>query len=371
MARVEALKKICSKVIVITPPVERLRKRGGLMKKILGEGNYRRLTRFFNIITKPPERVYGAHWYIAAFHDALGGIDLSVFDLIQIERSELAWWFAGRGKIKKEIRKIVTFHDVNSILEQRIYEQVVSPRWKIFKFTEWRKTIAYEKKVAYQYDNCIVTSKKDAENLLSIYPKAKISIVPNGTKIDYFRANKSHAGDIEPLSLIFCGSMQWYPNEDAMLFFCKEILPLLRKDIPKVKLYIVGTNPSERVKMLSNDFITVTGSVDDVRPYVTKSAVYIVPIRIGGGTRLKILEALSMGKPVVTTSIGCEGLNVVNRKHLLIADSPIEFANNIKRVFFDKKLCNQLTQHGNDLVNKYDWDVISKSLEKAWYETIN
>ena len=183
-----------------------------------------------------------------------------------------------------------------------------------------------------------------------------------GVDIDYFSPSK----DITPEkhNIVFTGSMDWLPNEDAMQYFIREVLPLVRKEIPEVTLTVVGRNPYASLVELSksDQSIVVTGRVDDVRPYMDKAAVYVVPIRIGGGTRLKIYEAMSMGKPVVSTTVGAEGLPVTNNQELVLADSAPEFAAALIRLFRDRDWAAELGGRAAKLVReKFGWRGVSES----------
>jgi glycosyltransferase involved in cell wall biosynthesis len=161
--------------------------------------------------------------------------------------------------------------------------------------------------------------------------------------------------------------MDWLPNEDAMSFFCSEVLPLIRREEPEVTLSIVGRAPTPAVTRLAQQRgVVVTGRVDDVRPHMAEAAVYIVPLRIGGGTRLKIFEAMSMGKAVVSTTIGAEGLPVTDGRHLVLADSPQRFADAVVRLLRDVDQRRALEAAARTLVvERYDWAAVAGELDRA------
>jgi len=161
--------------------------------------------------------------------------------------------------------------------------------------------------------------------------------------------------------------MDWLPNEDAMLFFCAEVLPLIRREEPEVTLAIVGRAPTPAVARLAQQHgVVVTGRVDDVRPHMAKAAVYIVPLRIGGGTRLKIFEAMSMGKAVVSTTIGAEGLPVTDGRDLVLADSPPAFADAVVRLLRNVDQRRGLEAAARRLVvERYDWAAVAGELDRA------
>jgi len=236
---------------------------------------------------------------------------------------------------------------------------------KFLYYWQYRAFLRFENRICPMFNKCLCVSKEDGERLASISPKANIEVVPNGVDVDYFSPIDTEENEF---CIVFVGSMDWQPNEDAVLYFCESILPLVKSEIPDVKFYIVGSKPTERVlKLGSIDGVIVTGLVDDVRMYVAESAVYVVPLRIGGGTRLKILQAFSMKKAVVSTSIGCEGLGLTNEKHLLISDDPKEFADNVIRLARDKQLRHKLGENGRILVQEtYDWKSITVKLENIY-----
>jgi glycosyltransferase involved in cell wall biosynthesis len=165
-------------------------------------------------------------------------------------------------------------------------------------------------------------------------------------------------------------TLDWYPNIDALEYFTKEIFPLIRGLRPQVRLRIVGRKPSESLKKQFSSIPAVdfVGEVENVGPYLAQAAVLVVPLRIGGGSRLKILEALAAGKAVVSTSIGAEGLEVRSGEHLLTADSPIEFARCVEELLASKDARARLGEEGRKLVNdRYGWDGIAAELESVWH----
>jgi glycosyltransferase involved in cell wall biosynthesis len=219
------------------------------------------------------------------------------------------------------------------------------------------------------FDVCVCVSAEDADRLRSISPSAKTDVVPNGVDLDYFSPTKTKENESQ---IVFVGSMNWSPNEDAVLYFCDQIFPLIKAQTPKMEFYIVGSNPTERVLKLKNiKGVVVTGLVDDVRSYISQSAVFVVPLRIGGGTRLKILQALAMKKAVVSTSVGCEGLGLGHKEHLFVCDNPDEFADSVILLARDKALRHNLGENGRKLVqDQYDWKSISLKLDTIYRKAI-
>ena len=162
--------------------------------------------------------------------------------------------------------------------------------------------------------------------------------------------------------------MDWFPNEDAVIYCVNEILPVIRLKCPNVRFLIVGQHPTENVRQLSNlPNIEVTGRVEDVKPYIAQSAVYIVPLRIGGGTRLKILEALAMEKAVVSTSIGAEGLELINNKEVIIENEPVKFAARVVELLENPDRCRELGMIGRSRVQSdYGWEAIGEKLRSVY-----
>jgi glycosyltransferase involved in cell wall biosynthesis len=167
--------------------------------------------------------------------------------------------------------------------------------------------------------------------------------------------------------MVFTGSMDWLPNEDGMTYFCREILPRIRQAEPDATLSIIGRSPTPSVRKLAEiPGVEVTGRVDDVRPHIARGSVYIVPLRIGGGTRLKIFEAMSMGKAVVSTTVGAEGLPVTNGSDIAIADEPARFAHAVVHLMRDVEARRQIEAAARRLVvEKYDWSAVASDFEDA------
>jgi len=163
---------------------------------------------------------------------------------------------------------------------------------------------------------------------------------------------------------MFFGINDYYPNTDGILFFVREVWPRLAASHPRVRLKIVGPRPTPEILAQRNARVEVTGAVDDVRAHLAEAAAVIVPLRLGGGTRLKILEAMAMAKPIVSTTIGAEGIDVVHETHLLLADEPAQFAAAVGRVLDDATLAARLGERGRALVNaKYSWEATARRLE--------
>jgi len=215
------------------------------------------------------------------------------------------------------------------------------------------------------FDHCLVVSPDEARLLKKAVPAAKLSIIENGVDCANLRPLPPALNSSQ---LLFVGVMAYPPNADAVVHFCKSILPLIRRAIPEVRLTVVGHAPPMEVQTLaSSGEVSVTGFVNDPIPYYAGASVCVVPLRAGGGTRLKILEAMALGRPVVTTSIGCEGLDVTDGEHLLIGDTAADFAQQVVRLLSEQELRNRIVVAARSLVEKrYDWTIIADKLARAY-----
>ena len=252
-------------------------------------------------------------------------------------------------------------HNVEADIWRRHYEVQSNPLKKAYLFRQWRKMTSFEKKICQRCDAVVAVSRNDRETISKVYEIQNVEDVPTGVDTNFFRPTgqitaKKH-------SLIFTGSMDWLPNEDAIQYFVDQIMPFIQRELPDVTLTVVGRNPStELVKLAErNKQIIVTGRVDDVRPYIEQAVGFIVPIRIGGGTRLKIYEAMAMAKPVISTTIGAEGLPLRNGHDVLIADEPAAFAGAVVKVLTDGRFAEQLGQNAAEVVTtRFGWPVVAQ-----------
>lgn len=260
-------------------------------------------------------------------------------------------------------------HNVEHILWKRLAENEKRPWRRAILEMEWRKMRRSERTACARSRMVVAVSPQDAACLSANAPGAVIRSMPTGVDTNYFRANGTPEA---PLHLVFSGAMDWYPNEDAMLFFMQEILPLIRREVADVAATVVGRNPSARFRAAGESAgVRITGTVDDVRSYIDTGAVYVVPLRIGGGTRLKIFEALSMGKAVVSTSIGAEGLPLVPEKHYLRADSAEEFSRAVISLLRDPARRRLLGETGRDFVHAhYSWREVARTFETHCEEAL-
>ncbi len=233
-------------------------------------------------------------------------------------------------------------HNVEATIWKRHYEIQTNPLKKSYLYGQWLKTRAYERAACRRFDSVVAVSPQDRDAMARDYGVTYVTDVPTGVDVDYFAPNSDTA--TVPFNLVFTGSMDWLPNEDAIRYFTEQILPIIKQRVPQTTLTVVGRNPYPRLVELSrrDPSIQVTGRVEDVRPYMERAAAYIVPLRIGGGTRLKIYEAMSMEKPIVSTSVGAEGLPLRDGCELMLADTAEAFAESVVRVISNQSLARDL-----------------------------
>jgi sugar transferase (PEP-CTERM/EpsH1 system associated) len=258
-------------------------------------------------------------------------------------------------------------HNVESEIWRRHAETKSGLIGRLLYGAQHRRMLRYERRELARFDGILAVSDADRETFARLYPGAisqPVHVVPTGVDTDYFEPSPS---DATSHAMVFTGSMDWLPNEDAMLYFCREVMPAIRAELPDASLAIVGRTPTPAVKRLAEERgVTVTGRVDDVRPHMKDAAVYIVPLRIGGGTRLKIFEAMAMGKAVVSTTIGAEGLPVTDGEHVRLADDPAAFARAVVHLMRDLDDRRRIEAAARALVvARYDWSAVAGELESA------
>ncbi len=283
-------------------------------------------------------------------------------DVVHFDSIDLALYI---GAVRS-IRCILNHHNCESAMLKRraSCHQVPLARW--FLNQQAKRLQEYEAELCPNMGANLTVSLEDAILLRQSSPEAHIHIVENGTDTGYFTPQDQ---DFDPRTLVFAGSLNWYPNLSALKYLRESIWPCVQRAVPGAHLYIAGMKP---VRWLidwanSDSNMTLAANPEDIRPWIARGAVFVCPIRDGGGTRLKILDALAMGKAVVSTRIGCEGLRLESGKHVLMADTDQEFIDAVSRILQDSSLRRSLSRCGRDLVEReYSWDQISMQLEEAY-----
>ncbi len=257
--------------------------------------------------------------------------------------------------VPDELTVIIDQHNIEHELLQRTYEQERSHSRKWFNWWEARKLKPIELARCRKAQGVLVTSEREYQVLKKLVPQCHVAVVPNGVDTRLF--NKFDGSQEIANQIIFTGTMNYYPNIQAVLFFARTCWPRIQAQIPDATWQIVGKSPPPEVEQLATlRGVTVTGAVPDVKPYLAAASVAIVPLLVGSGTRLKILEALAMQKAIVTTSLGCEGLAVETGKHLCVADQPELFAQSIIDLLCSSEKRAALGKAGRALVEaQYSW----------------
>jgi len=296
------------------------------------------------------------------------------YDVVQVEGIELARYMLPL----RHSTFVFDDHNCEYLLQQRTFEtDLRNPkRWPgaAYSFAQWRKLRAFEASICRVADRVVAVSDADAAALQRLVPGLNVTVVPNGIDAESYAIPISGPSPVGHLptgegrtNLVFTGTMDFRPNVDAALWFAQEVLPLVRQQEPGARFVIVGQKPHRRLDILRDrGDVTLTGAVDDTRPYLAGASVHVVPLRMGGGTRFKILEAAAMGKAMVSTSLGCEGFPVKNGRELLMADSPREFANAVTALLRDPARRAELGANARALADAYDWKNIIPKMEEVY-----
>lgn len=285
------------------------------------------------------------------------------FDLVQVESSQMAGFdFGGRVPL------VLDEHNLEYELLFRLYQGERSPGRRLYNWAEYVKFRREEQTCWRRADACLLTSGREREILRGLLPDKPAVTVPNGVDIEFYRPSDVA---VESDSLVFTGLMSYRPNIDGVVYFVEEVLPRIHQVRPSVTLTIVGAGAGEEVERLAGPCVRVTGAVPDTRDYFARAAAAVVPLRMGSGTRLKVLEGLAMGKPLVSTSVGCEGIHVCDGEHLLIADEAQALADAVLRVLSDAPLAASLARQGRALVEReYGWAAITAQLESFYAQVL-
>lgn len=257
---------------------------------------------------------------------------------------------------------------MTNLYEQFAKRHTTIPK-KIINFLEWKKFQKYEPINLKRFKNIVVTSNIDKKILQRESVNSKISVVGNGVDFDYFSPIFSDKPDID---LIFTGKMSYFANEESILNFKKNVLPIIWSKSPLTNLYIIGNSPSNRIKRLCKDpRIKIIGFVDDLRPYFNRAKVAIAPIIAGTGMQNKVLEAMAMAKPVVATPIACQSLKVTHGREILIADNPERFAAFVFQLLNNPERGKRLGQNGRNYILKHhNWINKVVQLERIYSSLI-
>jgi len=291
------------------------------------------------------------------------------FDIVEIEGIEMAPYLPTIEAIRPKLFVIYDAHNAEWILQKRAcLTDLKNPaRWPaaIYSWIQWHRLRRYEGTLMSRVDHTIAMSAQDKVALRDLMFDAPISVIPNGVDL---KAYHHFSGLPIYHDLLFTGKMDFRPNVDAVLWFGLEVLPLIQAQRPGTTFAVVGQRPHPRLDVLRDKpGITITGYVNDVRPYIAGTTVYVAPLRVGGGTRLKLLEAMTMGKAIISTALGAEGFPVGDGQELMLADEPDIFAEKVIELLSNPGRRRELGDKGQAFAYaNYGWDKLVPQLEKVY-----
>jgi glycosyltransferase involved in cell wall biosynthesis len=306
------------------------------------------------------------------------------YGIVQIEGIELAQY--ARHIDRQKCAFIFDDHNCEYLLQQRnaLTDLRTPRRWHAaaYSLVQWAKLRRYEAQICAEANAVLAVSQPDQAALQRIAPQATIHLAPNGIELDAYApaqiANRATStGGPSRFTLLFTGKMDYRPNIDAVLWFADQVLPHLITVAPEIHFQIVGMNPHPRLDPLRlNPHIEITGAVPDPIPYLHAANLFVIPMRVGGGTRFKALEAMAARKAIVSTTLGVEGIGVQSEREMLLADAPDEFAVAILRLLADQhadaSLTHRLGQNAYDFVSaNYTWDRIIPTIDRLYAQFLS
>ena len=287
------------------------------------------------------------------------------FDLIHCTSSLLGFY-----RFPENIPVVGDTHNVEFDLIERMYKTTRHPFLKLYTFFEHMRLKKEELKICRKFDAMVATTERDRNVWIENSPSLNVTVVENGVDKIFFDGPKNT--EMEPNSMIFVGFMEYYPNHHGVRYFMDEIFPMILRERPDAKLYVVGTRPTADVLAYTSEHIEITGYVKDIRPYVARCKVFVIPLLIGGGIRGKALEAMAMRIPIVSTTIGVEGIKLVKDESVLLADTPSDFAASVVRLLDDAKLRDAIVDKAyRSVVANYDWPAKGIKLDQLYQRVIN
>lgn len=322
--------------------------------------------------TLASSRPYALHKYACdALHQKLSAFaESDLFDLVICDFLAPALNFEG---LRFKCPTILFQHNIEAQIWQRLATSQRSVLKKAYLNLQYQRMKKWEQRLSNLFDGVITVSPEDTQIARTSYALPNVlGHVPTGVDVDLFRPAAGHRQE-RPFTMGFLGSMDWMPNIDASLYFIEEILPLVRQQVPHCRFKIIGRNPPQRLRDLAavDTQIEVTGTVDDVQPHVHDCDVIVIPLKAGGGTRIKIYEAMAMGVTVVSTTIGAEGLAVTHGADTWIADTTEDFAASLVRMACDEDLRNRLaTQAREQVVSHHSWQSATRCFMDLCHQCI-
>lgn len=301
--------------------------------------------------------------FVANVAAALGRIH---FDLVHCDHVQVAHALPPSG----DAPRMIDAHNVEHVVVERLADNEARLWRRPLMKWQARKTRRTERATYAAFDHCIAVSEIDRARIETLAPRLRVSVVPNGVDVKAFAVSPAIA---DRNLIAFVGSMDWAPNVEGVTWFARDVLPEIRRRRPAARFLVVGRRPAPAlVRALGNAHVRFTGTVEDVRPFVEQAGVVVVPLLSGGGTRLKILEAWAMGKAVVSTSVGAEGLPAVHGVNVMLADAAGAFAQDVTQLLDNEPATNRLGAEGRNVVEEhFAWERVAESLLAAYSETLS
>jgi len=345
----DELERLCS-IVVLEPPAA-------------GTGRAKRIRQIASLFSS--SSYHATRLHSAGMQSALDRLLAhNRFDAVQIESSTFSRLRISRG----EHVVVLDEHNIEFETHLRAFRTEPSIGRKLYGLAEYFKGRRDEIRAWRMADGCTFTSAREERLMRAIVARKSTAVVPNGVDVTYFRPTEVAP---DPDSIVFTGLMSYRPNVDAVTYFARAVLPLIRRARPSVKFTVVGRDPAADVLRLVDRGVEVTGAVPDVRPFVSSAAVVAVPLRFGSGTRLKIAEGLAMGKAIVSTTLGAEGIDVHHGQEILIADRADAFAEQVIRLMRDPALATRLGSNGRTFAEaRLTWEAATERLESFYHELL-
>jgi glycosyltransferase involved in cell wall biosynthesis len=338
------LKSFCKQVEMLPAP-----------RKTLSLGMIARLLR--SLFSKDPYTVW-RHYSRPYVNRVRMRLDTTPFDVVHCDILPLAYCIRGLyGPFRT-----LTDHDVSYLKAKRLATQARNPVLKLFLYLEALKLRQLERRIFSKLDLGIAVSELDRQHLERLCPVGRFVVVENGVDVQAFIPNPDA---VEPNALVWVGGFHHYPNCEAILFFLEEIYPRIKREKAETKFYVVGGGTPDWLRRLatSDPSIILTGYVDDPLPYIQRAAVFVAPILSGGGTKLKVLEAMAAGKAIVSTSMGVEGIEGKDQEHFIVTDGPDAFSSRVVSLLNDRVLRDRLGANARKrAMEKYDWEAICEAM---------
>lgn len=288
------------------------------------------------------------------------------YDIVQVEFANMGSYQYSQSGSRPVL--VLDEHNIEFDLQRRTAGSSDGLMRRVYSSLNWRKLEREEKKAWARFDGVVLTSVRDQELVVEFSSAIRSTVVPNGVDLEQFQASTSVP---DPDTLLFFGANNYFPNHDALIYFIDEILPKVIERRPNVKLSIVGPGVQPAVFAKQSRHVEIVGFVDDLMPHLERASVVVVPLRIGGGTRLKIVEAMAKSKAIVSTRIGAEGIDLSHDENVLLADTPATFAEQIVRVLNEPELARKLGRRARALAeDRYSWTAVVRQLEHFYADLL-